>query len=236
MLNSVYRHVVVPFQDFIYPPICFTCDQLLKDHEARVCSACWSSFTSLHPDDPTYTEIGEKFNADGMVQDFLACFLFEKEGKLQEIVHLLKYRGIKSLGVRLGREIGGRIQDKSEFASADYLIPVPLHKLKQRERGYNQSEYLCQGISEVTHIPTHASLIVRKKYTESQTKLNLLQRQENVGSAFAINPKHRSCVQGKSLIIVDDVITTGSTINACAKELVAAGASSVFAASVAIAK
>ena len=88
----------------------------------------------------------------------------------------------------------------------------------------------------MTHIPVHASLIVRNKYTESQTKLNLQQRQENVGSAFAINPRHCSCVRGKSLILVDDVITTGSTINACAKAVRTGGASAVFAASVAIAK
>jgi ComF family protein len=177
-----------------------------------------------------------KFKSEGVVRNFLSCYLFEKKGKMQEIVQLLKYGGIRSLGVRLGEEIGARIQENSEFLASDYLIPVPLHTLKRRERGYNQSEYLCRGISERTGIPVHTSLILRIRNTESQTHLNIEQRQENVGGAFAINPKQRMSVQGKSFIIVDDVITTGSTINACARVLRMAGAREVFVASAALAK
>lgn len=236
MLQTVFKSIVVPLRDFIYPPVCFTCDRLLNENESRVCAVCWDSLERLQPDHPAQIEIRKKFKSEELVQDLLSCFLFEKEGKLQEIVQLLKYGGIRSLGVRLGKEIGERIQNNSEFASSDYLIPVPLHKLKQRERGYNQSEYLCRGISELTGIPVHTSLMVRNKYTESQTQLDIEQRQKNVGGAFAINPKRRLSVQAKSFIIVDDVITTGSTINACASVLRRGGASVVYAASAALAK
>ncbi|MBI1807447.1 MAG: ComF family protein [Ignavibacteria bacterium] len=236
MLQMFYRSVLNPIRDFIYPPICFTCNQLLQDDEMRICRACWNSFAKMNPSHPTWVEIKGKFEAEGVVQDILSCFLFEKEGKLQDVVHLLKYRGMKSLGERLGLEIGERIVSDPIFSRADYLIPVPLHKLKRRERGYNQSEHICKGIATVTNIPTHTALIKRLKYTESQTQLNIDQRKENVGNAFEINPKCRPNIEGKSFILVDDVITTGSTINACARILVANGARNVLAASVALAQ
>ena len=236
MLQIVYKNLVVPLRDFIYPPVCFTCDQRLSGEESRVCASCWNSLERLRSDDPTEIEMRKKFKSEGVVRNFVSCYLFEKKGKMQEIVQLLKYGGIRSFGVRLGEEIGARIQENSEFLASDYLIPVPLHTLKRRERGYNQSEYLCRGISERTGIPVHTSLILRIRNTESQTHLNIEQRQENVGGAFAINPKQRMSVQGKSFIIVDDVITTGSTINACARVLRMAGAREVFVASAALAK
>ena len=234
-MNSFLRHIILPLRDFIYPPLCFSCSQRLNDGEVRVCSTCWESFAKVHHGDPAWLEFKAKFDAEGAVKDFLVCFLFEKEGKLQNVIHHLKYSGIKSLGVQLGREIGDKIISNSMFASADYLIPVPLHKLKQRERGYNQSEYLCKGIVEVMSIPINTTFLIRKKYTESQTQLNFEQRKENVGDAFVINLKYQSEIQEKTFILVDDVITTGSTINACAKELINHGAACVLAASAALA-
>lgn len=235
MIQSIYKHIATPILDFIYPPLCTTCDQRLNDGERLICSRCWSTFPEIHQEHATFIEHRERFVRDGVVQDLLSAFLFEQEGVLQQALHLLKYQGIKSLGIRLGKEVGVRIAANSRFASADALIPVPLHKLKERERGYNQSVLICKGISEVTHIPVKSSLIKRKKYTQSQTHLNLEQRKENVGDAFDINPEFQSEVTGKTIILVDDVITTGSTVNACARELQKKGAATILAASVAIA-
>lgn len=220
----------------MYPPVCFTCDHYLTGDESRVCSNCWNSFTRIESSHPTWQEIKGKLTSEEVVDDLLSCFLFEKEGRLQDVIHRLKYNGMKSLGVRLGREIGNRISSDPVYCGVDGLIPIPLHKLKQRERGYNQSEYICKGIQEITQIPLYSSLIIRKKYTESQTQLDLQQRKENVGNAFTMHPKYSSLVKGKRFILVDDVITTGSTINACANELRARGAVQVFAASVALAQ
>ncbi|MDI6766869.1 MAG: phosphoribosyltransferase family protein [Bacteroidota bacterium] len=177
-----------------------------------------------------------KFDMEGFVKDINSCYLFEKEGKFQEVIHLLKYQGMKTLGIMLGQELGKRIATDPSFCGADYLIPIPLHKLKQRERGYNQSEYICKGVLAASGIPVHDSIIHRKKYTQSQTQLNLQERIENVGDAFEVNQRFKSLVPGKSFILVDDVITTGSTINACAKELINLNAHNVFAASVALAQ
>ncbi len=236
MPEALYKNLIVPIRDFIYPPLCFTCSARLDNGDERVCRECWSSFPAFKPGDPVWHELKDRFARGGGVSDFLSCFYFEGEGKLQTIIHLLKYQGMKSMGVMLGKEIGERIRGNSLFASADFLVPVPLHRLKQRERGFNQSEFLCKGISLVAGIHAQANVLRRFKYTQSQTQLSPEQRQRNVGDAFRIDPQFRGAIRGKKFLLVDDVITTGATINACALELVRAGAHSVLAASAAVAR
>jgi ComF family protein len=209
---------------------------MLPEGEKVVCAVCWNSVTKIESNHPTWIEILGKFEQEGVIDGLLSCVLFEKEGKFKEIIHLLKYQGIKSVGIRLGNELANRRSNGVSFSTADYVIPVPLHKVKQRERGYNQSELICKGISEVTGLRSYPSFMIRKKYTQTQTKLDLAQRKENVADAFVINPKYVRDVCGKSFVVVDDVITTGSTINACAKVLKENGAVNVVAASVALAQ
>jgi ComF family protein len=235
-MNLFQRYIINPLSDFIYPPICFICKKHLLENDIRVCTDCWKSFTCVSPTHPTWIELKSKFDVEGAVENIFSVFLFEKEGKLQEVVHFLKYQGMKSIGVRLGKEIGEQVKSLSQFSSIDYIIPVPHHKLKRRERGYNQSEYICKGISDVTKIPINTSIIKRRKYTQSQTKLDLQERKKNVGDAFTIIPKFQPLVSGKSFILVDDVITTGSTINACARTLLSHQANRIYAVSAALAE
>ena len=236
MFESIYRTFVVPLRDFVYPPLCLACAQQLDDDEFRVCSPCWKSFRRLAPGDPTWMEIRSKLAAEGVVEELLTCYLFEKEGKLQDVIHALKYSGMKSLGVQLGKELGQTMMSQQRFAGADLLIPIPLHSRKQRERGYNQSEYICRGVAEVTGLSLNTHILRRCKYTESQTHLDLLQRKINVEDAFVVHPKYVEALRGKTCILVDDVITTGSTINAAGRALLAAGAERVLVASVALAE
>ncbi len=236
MLSRFSHTFIKPLLDFVYSPACFVCDEMLPEGENVVCSVCWNSFSQIDSAHPTWIEIREKFTTEGVVDGLLSWVLFEKEGKFQDAIHLLKYQGIKSVGVRFGQEIGKLIADDSVFSKVDYVIPVPLHKVKKRERGYNQTELICVGISGATGIVSHPSLIIRKKYTQTQTKLDLSQRKENVNDAFIVNPKFINEIKGKTFVIVDDVITTGSTINACAKVLKENGAVNVYAASVALAQ
>ena len=186
--------------------------------------------------DPTWIEIQSRLEEGHVAEGMLSCFLFEREGKLQEIIHLLKYGSMKSIGVQIGAEIGHRIAADERLRDADYCIPVPLHKLRLRERGYNQCDYLCRGIVAVTGIPTRANVLLRTKATRTQTELRHEERRKNVANAFSINPDLRSALKGKKLLLVDDVITTGSTIAACAEELYKAGAARVIVVSAALAK
>lgn len=235
MLQAL-KNILLPFSDFIYPSLCFVCEKHLRDGERRVCRECWSSFRAFNVGDPIWHELKNRFGQDGVVNDFLSCFYFEKDGRLQDVVHFLKYRGIHSMGVMLGREIGTRILQNKEFSTVDFLVPVPLHRLKERERGYNQSEMLCKGIREVTGIPMDTGLIRRMRYTKSQTQLNLEERRENVEGAFVVPLKRSSHVKGMTIILVDDVITTGATVIACARAFVNAGVKTVYAVSAAVAE
>lgn len=235
MLKTLIRNLLTPLRDFIYPQVCFTCNQHLTTSELKICSSCWNSLTTIVPSHPLWTEKQNKLTGDGSISDVFSCYFFEKEGKLQEIIHLLKYEGITHLGIRLGRELGNRILTHQLYRQADFLIPVPLHKAKLRERGYNQSELICKGISEVTKIPTETTILKRTKHTQSQTHLSLEERKQNVSGAFMVEQKHKHLLSGATVILVDDVITTGSTINECAKVLFATGVRQIFAASAALA-
>lgn len=235
-VGFIKTELLSPVLTFIYPPVCMGCSLFLRNTEHLVCDACWQSVEMVYSGDATYKQFAEKFVTEGMVSRFISPFYFEKEGKLQSIIHALKYQGYTSLGTKAGRLVGRLIKADDEFAKADFLIPVPLHSTKQRERGYNQSEFICTGIKEVTSIPTRTDLLTRIKYTVSQTQLSFAERLENVGDAFQINEKKKGEIVGKTLILVDDVITTGSTIIACARELRNAGAIDVYAAAVALAQ
>lgn len=235
-LASIPKAAMGAVRDFIYPPICFVCERQLETGDERVCDDCLSSLSPFHPDEPVWHEMKNRFSEPGFVSDFLSCYYFEKEGPLQSMIHGLKYNGLTSMGVLLGRDVGRLIATNSTFAQAEGLVPVPLHPLKQRERGYNQAVYVCRGISEMTAIPVHPSLLRRSRYTETQTKLGLEERKLNVEEAFEIDPRHLSKVNKKTIIVVDDVITTGSTIAECARVLLVAGAKQVLAVSVAVAR
>lgn len=220
--------------DFIFPRVCLNCQQLLSDSQRYVCSSCWEAIERVHTQHPLYCETKEKLLASGVVNDLVSCFVFQTEGAFQRLAHAMKYEGFERLGVWLGRELGRTIQ--SAGLQADYLIPVPLHKRKFRERGYNQAELIARGVAEVTGMPVRTDVVRRRRFTETQTKLDLEQRKKNMEDAFEVVSERKDAVHGKSWMIVDDVITTGATIQSCAGELSATGASRVIAVSLALAK
>lgn len=232
LTSRVNASVFVPMLDIVFPPVCRVCDRLFHEpDERRVCDECWSQLKPVNPGVQTWQERADAFSANGWVDDFMACYLFEKEGVFQRLVHLIKYDGMKTLAVRLGRDIGIRIRQHSRMSGAGFVIPVPLHRVKERERGFNQSAYLSKGISLVTGQKVEPGLLQRKRYTSSQTRLTIDERKANVNDAFHTRP-----VKGKSIILVDDVMTTGATIEACARVLKQSGASEVFAAAAALAR
>ncbi len=235
---SVVRHLARtftdPLLDFLFPRVCFNCQQLLPEGTKYVCEPCWKSIERVHEEHPLFLETKVKLLETGSVSDLVSCFLFQTEGVIQLLAHAMKYEGFEQLGVWLGRELGKRIQESN--IRADYLIPIPLHRRKFRERGYNQAEIIARGVSDITQIPVRVDLVQRCRFTETQTKLNLEQRQKNVEDAFEVVHAKEGEMRGKICIIVDDVITTGATLSSCAGELRAVGASEVIAASLALAQ
>ncbi|MBN1396599.1 MAG: ComF family protein [Bacteroidetes bacterium] len=220
--------------DFIYPPICISCSSLLSDNSQKICSSCWDAVKTVTKDHPLYWETRNRLIASGSIDDLVSCYIFEREGPTRHIAHALKYREYRSLGINLGEKIGNLIADWE--ISFDVIVPVPLHRIKYRERGYNQSEYIARGIAGVTGKPAACDIVRRKRYTQTQTKLNIEERYLNMKDAFEILPDASKKISGKTCLLVDDIITTGATINSCAKEILAAGTNSIIAASAALAK
>ena len=230
-----WMSIVAGLRDFVYPPVCLTCDNLIPDGTGRICAACRNSFRRAGPADTACNEFAARLAAEGLIDAFHAAYLFEKRGKLQDVIHCLKYSGMKSLGVGLGSELGRELVRLPEFSGADFIVPVPLHRHKRRERGYNQSDFICTGISSCLPARVLPSLLIRTRNTPSQTRLDIAGRRANVSGAFALNPSCRISLDGSVCILVDDVMTTGATITACAEVLRKAGAAKVLATSIALA-
>ena len=234
--TTLLRTIAAPAKDFIFPPLCFSCNARLTDAESRVCSSCWHSIERIRPGDDTVELLRRRFSAEGFIDEFYSCYYFEEQGIFQRLVHSLKYNGVSSFGVELGMHIGTVMKENTDVHTIDGIIPVPLHKLKQRERGYNQSEFICRGISLAIQRPVISTLVLRSKNTVSQTHLTADERKANVGGAFEILSQGKGSVGGKTFLVADDVITTGSTIQSLAKLLKEAGAAKVIGASAALAK
>lgn len=175
----------------------------------------------------------QKLAADSNIDYMISLYKFISDTEIQTIIHSFKYGQMKSIGKIFGRQIGEIIKKKE--ISPDFVIPVPLHKAKYRERTYNQSEYICYGINEVTGIPVIEKCLKRIRYTKSQTKLKFSERQKNVEGAFRLNEKYADIINGKNIILVDDLITTGSTIMECARILKSAGCGKMLVCSIAMA-
>ncbi|HLF15608.1 MAG TPA: ComF family protein [Bacteroidota bacterium] len=221
--------------DVFYPPLCLICQHAPVGPRERICAGCRSTMRSVDPSHPLRREAEAKLTSGGTVDGFLPLFLFEKEGALQQALHLMKYSGMHSLGAMFGREMGARMASMPGYRAADCLVPVPLHSARRRERGYNQSERICSGIGEVTGKPILTGTLLRRRNTPSQTALKLHEREDNVKGAFRVPRGREKLLRGKSVILVDDVMTTGSTLLACADALRAAGARAILVATVAVA-
>ena len=230
----MFRAIINGFVDFVLPPVCLCCESSIENTfngrgSKFICPKCYSrleKFNDIHP-------WKEEMITNGIIDNSLSAFWFREGTHIQTLMHEMKYGKMKSVGRMFGREIGGRVSSQSSF-TWDYIIPVPLHKAKLRDRTYNQSEFIALGINEILKTTVLNDGILRTRFTGTQTKLNKQQRKENVKEAFSVN--HKNNVTGKNILVVDDVITTGATILECAETLKNAGAGIVWVCSAAYAE
>ena len=233
-IRYLTNRLVSPFLDFLYPPVCIACNKPLYDGNQKVCTGCWNAIPLVTKNLPLYQETREKLLAEGDINDLVSCFVFEEEGPFQHIAHALKYKEHKSIGVNLGKRLGETLKEWN--LNIDILIPIPLHRIKYRERGYNQSEFIAHGISSIIGKPVVPNAVRRTRHTQTQTKLNIEERRKNMEHAFELVPHSSNILSGKKCLLVDDVITTGATANSCAQVILSAGATKIIAASAALAK
>lgn len=220
------------FFDFFIPQFCPACNIKLDADEISVCNECLNSIKRADAD-RLNNEFKRKFESSGIISGFTSLFVFEQEKAIQPIIHSIKYDKRFLNAKHLGKLLAINFEDKLRKWRIDYITPVPLHQLKKAERGYNQSYYIALGLGKFLKLPVRSNFIRRSRYTETQTSLNLKEREENISCAF--NVKRKSRIENKSFLLVDDVITTGATIRECGKALLKNGASAVYACSAAIA-
>lgn len=207
------------FVDLIFPRCCAACDKGLIGNEEIICTSCRIALPRVQQDSVSAEMIGQKFINVHEVTETHAYLLFTKKGKVQKLLHALKYKGQAELGVEMGFMFGQEMRENGSLPDADLIISVPLHKKKLKSRGYNQSDKLAEGFSRATNIPWSGNVLERIKYTETQTGKTRDERWKNVRKVFVV----KGDVKDKKIIIMDDVLTTGATVEACIEVLIEAG-------------
>jgi ComF family protein len=211
------------WRDFVlllFPEACLGCRGTLLSHEAPLCTGCRLALPRTgylaDPDNP----VAQKFWGRLPLAHASAYLHFVKRGLGQELVYSLKYRGHQEVGRLLGQLYGAELT-QAGVAGYDLVLPVPLHASKLRRRGFNQSDPLAQGLAEALGLPWSPSVLLRAKATLTQTRKGRAERWENVEDIFrVVDP---GAVAGRSILLVDDVVTTGATLEACGAALTRAG-------------
>jgi ComF family protein len=169
--------------------------------------------------------VAERFYGRVKIERATTAFSFVKGGLLQELIHKLKYDNRPEIGIELGKIYGNILRESGTWNNIDYVIPVPLHPKKKHQRGYNQAEMWGQGLAESLGIELRNDLLIRTDYTESQTKKSRTERFANVENVFSITDQ--TLLNNKKILLVDDVLTTGATLEACSNTLLNASELSV---------
>ncbi|HNV99013.1 MAG TPA: ComF family protein [Chitinophagales bacterium] len=220
--------------DLLFPRICVACHMPLLQHEQIICLKCRVTLPRTDfgawPDNPVAKKFWGKIPVEGAV----AMLHFHKGSKVQSMMHALKYRNRKDVGVLLGNFLGNYIRQHQLFTRADCISTVPLHADKLAIRGYNQCDVIAEGVQQILQLPILNHALVRKQFTSTQTKKSRLERWENVREVFEVSEP--DLVIHKHILLIDDVITTGSTLEACAMQLIAQPHTKVSIAAVAYAE
>jgi len=221
------------FFDFFIPRYCPSCKKKLELDENCICDECLSSIERADSS-RLNLEYQRKFASTEIISGFTSLFVFEKDKALQLFIHSIKYNKHFLNAKFLGKLIGENLKEQIQNWSVDFILPVPLHSLRKADRGFNQSKYIAIGMGKELGIKVKSNLLKRTRYTETQTNLTLKEREENISKAF--QAKKKRLIEGKTFLLVDDVITTGATIRECGKLLLEGGAARVYACSAAIAE
>lgn len=205
-------------KDFFFPRFCLTCGRSLWGGENALCLSCMAGlpYTGLYG--APGNEMERCFWGRFPVVRAASLFFYKKDGYVAQILYAMKYRNRKRLCLRMGQHLAEELGEKGFFKGIDYLLPVPLHPDRQRQRGYNQSELLAKGISMCTHIPLCTQAVCRVRHNESQTHKSGFERWKNVEELFRAT-EAASLLRNTHVLLVDDVLTTGATLISCADAL-----------------
>ncbi len=224
---------IADIAELFFPALCVTCGNRLITQEKYLCMNCWHDLpvTNFHLN--TENKVAQLFWGRVEIENATAFFSYKKGSRYQELIHFIKYKGLKELGYEAGRKYGYELLKSAGYRTVDVVVPVPLHPKKHKKRGFNQSEWIAKGIAETLQKPVIAETLFRKVFTSTQTKKNRFERWQNVEDIFDL--KDLNEFAGKHVLIIDDVVTTGSTLEACAYTLLKSGNTKVSIATLAFA-
>lgn len=208
------------FHDFVnlfYPRVCHICDALLVKGEKVICVNCLHELpvTNYHLNNEN--PVKKVFYGRVRIEHATALLLFHKKGSVQKLIHQLKYKGQREISSYLGKWTGTEIASTKTFTEADLVIPVPLHRKKLKTRGFNQVEGFGKEIAQALGVPYMDNVLVKKSFSTTQTLKERLSRWGNIEETFVL--MHPEAVENRHILLVDDLITTGATLEACANVL-----------------
>ena len=213
----IIKKIFANFISLMYPALCVTCREPLIENEKFFCFACSLRLPKTHYHLISENQAIERLAGKISLEKASSYFYYNKEGFGQKLIAEIKYKGNQNLGVWIGAYIAKDMLSSDFFQNIDYLIPVPLHKSKEKKRGFNQAEKIAEGIAQITKIPLETTNVFREKSNTSQTKKRLFERWKNTQNLFYM--KNPELFNKKHILIIDDVLTTGSTIEALAQSL-----------------
>ncbi len=227
------RQLLFDIAGFFLPLYCPVCGNPLYIPDQIICLSCEKQMPRTNYSSDPENPVAQLFWGRVKLEGATSLFRFEKGSKYQPLLHLLKYKGEQKIGTYLGKLLGAEL-NRASFGKADFIIPVPLHRKKEKKRGFNQSEVIATGVSAVTGIPIHKSLIYRRSNTDSQTRKNRFERWENMANVFSTDNSAEN-YSNMTFLLIDDVVTTGSTLEACAEALLTIPGAQIFVATIACA-
>ncbi len=211
--QRIFLQLFTDLRRLFFPDLCVCCLQPTPSPTELLCIRCLVDLPHTNFQKDVENPFTERFFGRLILESGTALFHFEKKGRVQKVIHALKYGNRPDVGRLMGQMLGKTILGVPHFQGLDAIIPVPLHPMRQRKRGYNQSACLAEGISTVLKIPFYENALSRLENTTSQTNKSRLERFQNVESVFEVSEKMD--LRNMHLLLVDDVLTTGATLEAC---------------------
>jgi ComF family protein len=224
LAHSFCRIVV----DFVYPPLCLICHKHLEPEIRFVCPSCWDAFEVLQQPLVPLAQLDILHGKAAYFDHSLAIYSYSEA--IQHLIHTMKYKNMPGICALFGDALGSLAREQGFLQDIDLILPVPLHPIRYRERGFNQAAILAQHIGRLNNVFVDDKVLKRIRYTDQQAKFSKQERAKNVKDAFRVSSE--SAVAHKQIALVDDVLTTGSTMNECAKVLKTRGAGRITAISI----
>lgn len=216
-IHDEFKQSLQELHSLLFPGVCLACGAKLPPEKEILCNRCLYDLPRTHYHLERDNPVEETFWGRMPIVRATSYYHFNKGSKFQKLIHALKYQGKARVGIYLGRQMGQDIHAEGFTQGIDAIIPVPLHEKKRRQRGYNQSDLIAQGIKEATGIPVNRNALLRKVHSSTQTRKTRYDRWENVSRIFDVRPDEK--LRGKHVLLIDDVMTTGATLEACAGAL-----------------